>query len=589
MAGGKETPRQKMIGMMYLVLTALLALNVSKQILDAFVAIEANIYKGAIVQLGRGDGFIDGLELAMLDSTDKSMTPEAKAQKKEKISAILKSIKEIDIETAKVIKEIDEIKIHLLDKVGEDVKTVKPDDDNVIVWTPYDAKYPLRPAKLNLAAINSKDNFDVPTHELIHDLKPVPESSKAIKLWNVYNNFRKILVEKTGTYKDNGKQYTVSIPGKGINDFNNYPDLEKKVKDMLKKNGNNVNPVDLGDLATIYAELTKKEFDVYKNGDSKTEAVHWMGRTFYHAPVVGALASLTSLQFDVLSARAKALGMMASREAPVAQYSFNQIQGIAYAKNVVVNPGDPVEVEVFMAAFDSDKQPKVNLSGASVTKIENGKATARGTAPSAGEMTITGNVAIQNKNGDWVQRDFEPIKIAVAAKGGSIELPEMKVLYKDYNNILVPTATGAVSTSITGASRSGNYEGKPAFTLRPNSLGTVSVSLTGKDASGNTLSFGSYTYKVKDMPNADVVVTAVSKSMGGAVMVGTPNGVILDKLSFTLVDWSISGGGSGTGNRIPASAVANFKLGQQITVFVNSRNSLTGKVSKATRVVAVSN
>ena len=35
MAGYKETPRQKMISMMYLVLTALLALNVSKEILDA--------------------------------------------------------------------------------------------------------------------------------------------------------------------------------------------------------------------------------------------------------------------------------------------------------------------------------------------------------------------------------------------------------------------------------------------------------------------------------------------------------------------------------------------------------------------------
>lgn len=589
MAGGKETPRQKMIGMMYLVLTALLALNVSKQILDAFVAIEANIYKGAIVQLGRGDGFIDGLELAMLDSTDKSMTPEAKAQKKEKISAILKSIKEIDVETSKVIKEIDEIKIHLLEKVGEDVKTVKPDDDNVIVWTPYDAKYPLRPSKLNLAAINSKDNFDVPTHELINDLKPVPESSKAIKLWNVYNNFRKILVEKTGTYKDNGKQYTVSIPGKGINDFNNYPDLEKKVKDMLKKNGNNVNPIDLGDLATIYAELTKKEFDVYKNGDSKTEAVHWMGRTFYHAPVVGALASLTSLQFDVLSARAKALGMMATREAPVAQYSFNQIQGIAYAKNVVVNPGDPVEVEVFMAAFDSDKQPKVNLSGASVTKIENGKATARGTAPSAGEMTITGNVAIQNKNGDWVQRDFEPIKIAVAAKGGSIELPEMKVLYKGYRNLLVPTATGAVSTAISGASPAGQFEGKTAFAITPNSLSPVTVQLTGKDASGNTLSFGSYTYKVKDMPTADVVVTSVSKSAGGAVMVGTPSGAILDKLSYTLVSWQILGGASGNTPRIPATAVGNMKPGQQIKITIVTRNSLTGQQNSTTRATAVSN
>ncbi len=36
MSGGKETPRQKMIGMMYLVLTALLALNVSDQVLHAF-------------------------------------------------------------------------------------------------------------------------------------------------------------------------------------------------------------------------------------------------------------------------------------------------------------------------------------------------------------------------------------------------------------------------------------------------------------------------------------------------------------------------------------------------------------------------
>ena len=31
-----ETPRQKMIGMMYLVLTAMLALNVSADVLDAF-------------------------------------------------------------------------------------------------------------------------------------------------------------------------------------------------------------------------------------------------------------------------------------------------------------------------------------------------------------------------------------------------------------------------------------------------------------------------------------------------------------------------------------------------------------------------
>ena len=39
MAGYKETPRQKMIAMMYLVLTALLALNVSADILNAFTIV----------------------------------------------------------------------------------------------------------------------------------------------------------------------------------------------------------------------------------------------------------------------------------------------------------------------------------------------------------------------------------------------------------------------------------------------------------------------------------------------------------------------------------------------------------------------
>ncbi|MFT5970531.1 MAG: gliding motility-associated protein GldM [Flavobacteriales bacterium] len=43
MAGGKASPRQKMINMMYLVLTALLAMNVSKEILEAFVKVEHSL------------------------------------------------------------------------------------------------------------------------------------------------------------------------------------------------------------------------------------------------------------------------------------------------------------------------------------------------------------------------------------------------------------------------------------------------------------------------------------------------------------------------------------------------------------------
>ena len=43
MSGGKETPRQKMIGMMYLVLTALLALNVSSAVLEKFAILNSTL------------------------------------------------------------------------------------------------------------------------------------------------------------------------------------------------------------------------------------------------------------------------------------------------------------------------------------------------------------------------------------------------------------------------------------------------------------------------------------------------------------------------------------------------------------------
>lgn len=43
MGHGKETPRQKMIGMMYLFLTAMLAINVSKEVLDSFVLVNDSL------------------------------------------------------------------------------------------------------------------------------------------------------------------------------------------------------------------------------------------------------------------------------------------------------------------------------------------------------------------------------------------------------------------------------------------------------------------------------------------------------------------------------------------------------------------
>ena len=61
MAGGKETPRQKMIGMMYLVLTALLAMNISKDVLNAFIQINHGLNKTNSILEEKSQRTIDGI------------------------------------------------------------------------------------------------------------------------------------------------------------------------------------------------------------------------------------------------------------------------------------------------------------------------------------------------------------------------------------------------------------------------------------------------------------------------------------------------------------------------------------------------
>ena len=72
MGGAKETPRQKMISMMYIVLTALLALNVSKQILEAYIAIEENIQLANISESDRGNDKFEAIKEKATDKEEKS-------------------------------------------------------------------------------------------------------------------------------------------------------------------------------------------------------------------------------------------------------------------------------------------------------------------------------------------------------------------------------------------------------------------------------------------------------------------------------------------------------------------------------------
>ena len=55
MAGGKLTPRQKMINLMYLVFIAMLALNMSKEVLSAFGILNNKIEESNTITKVRND------------------------------------------------------------------------------------------------------------------------------------------------------------------------------------------------------------------------------------------------------------------------------------------------------------------------------------------------------------------------------------------------------------------------------------------------------------------------------------------------------------------------------------------------------
>ena len=83
MAGAKETPRQRMIGMMYLVLTALLALQVSNQILQKFVLLNDGMERTSKNYVLKNESMVGSIEytIAQQGNNEKDL-PKVAASKK---------------------------------------------------------------------------------------------------------------------------------------------------------------------------------------------------------------------------------------------------------------------------------------------------------------------------------------------------------------------------------------------------------------------------------------------------------------------------------------------------------------------------
>ncbi len=159
MAGGKESPRQKMIGMMYLVLTAMLALNVSRQVLNAFAVVNGGLKITNKNYDDKNQTNYDIFAKAMRDDPQKTQKFYNNAMAAKKLSASL-------------CQHIDSLKTLLISTTDG-----KP-------WSVADT--------ISLIDVDSKENFDIPTRIMVNTAAAEDGSKgKAHELKLMLGQFRK--------------------------------------------------------------------------------------------------------------------------------------------------------------------------------------------------------------------------------------------------------------------------------------------------------------------------------------------------------------------------------------------------------------
>jgi len=86
MASGKQTPRQKMINLMYLIFIAMLALNMSKEVLSAFGLMNEKLTESNEAATQRNTDFMAGLELQANEQPEKYLPLKAQADQVTKLA-----------------------------------------------------------------------------------------------------------------------------------------------------------------------------------------------------------------------------------------------------------------------------------------------------------------------------------------------------------------------------------------------------------------------------------------------------------------------------------------------------------------------
>ena len=442
MAGGKLSPRQKMINMMYLVLTALLALNVSKEILDSFVTVNTGLENTkATLREKMDDTYAQFSGLA--------------SQNRAKYGENYDKAHEVELKAAELVSYIDTLKVRAIKE------TEKIPIDSIVV---RDASG--NPAIVNLGKIQKKDAYNEITNMMVgsEPAKPKEGEYTATELRAKLEEFRDLV--KSMKPEDQNLQASMDLlfnfePRRNASgtmenweslNFYHVPlaagiTIMSKMQADIRNAENEVVNMLMGDVEKTSFKFNKLEAIVKPQSSYVTVGGKFNAEIFLgayddqNAPevyIAGPGARIDSVKKEIIGEAIKLenIGSKAQLELPASKPGLNTVHGIikftpvggepqvelfsttyeVAAPSLVVSPtkmnvfyrGIPNPVAVSVAGYSSkDIQP--TMTNGSISPASDGGYTVK---PGQGtEATVSVTVT----NPDGTKKQMEGVKFRVKA------------------------------------------------------------------------------------------------------------------------------------------------------------------------------
>ena len=480
MAGGKVSPRQKMINMMYLVLTALLALNVTKEILLAFTVIDNSLKKST--------ANIEVKTVQMVSQLQKIAGDNQAAK------AALGYCNDANKATSDFIKNIREIKTHLL---RYSLGAIDPNDKN----------------------IKPEDAFSIPD-EARKDYKFFKEFP-----WVETKNGEMPELKAGDNLDDHVRYFNEELAGKRGKDLElAINDARVKLLGLLKKaqaDGDlgknaetrsflNSKMIELSQKTSLTAGDVKDPFS-NKSGkikDKEGKMLNWSEVYFHSTPLAAVFAILSKTENDAKLLESEICQALAE-SVSAADFKFDAIIPVVAAKTGAVVTGQTYEADILLAAYNSKADMKVFVNGNSIP-VEAGVGKYKVTPQSPGTNNLDVKISVPKPGGG------EEIKVGKAeftafAPSAAISADALAVFYVglenpvsisvggiDPSNYLVRIVNeqgGPTSAKIIGS------KGRYQVSIAKRTDAKVKIQVAVKLSDGRVKNMGEKVFKVNRVPD----------------------------------------------------------------------------------------